>query len=133
MGTNLFKDFYSEFICLALDLEYTSKMFIRKFKHKLISHLQDRLNSGVKLSTFILALAKCCLSIYKQMQATDTIRKRTKLLQSTSTPALIYLNIKTDQVSVSNSCTNTSFSRLSSSVMRTLLPITQHSEKVEER
>lgn len=28
MGTDLFKDFYSEFICLALDLKYTSEMLI---------------------------------------------------------------------------------------------------------
>ncbi len=35
IGTNLFNDFYSEFICLALDLEFISEMLIQKFKHKL--------------------------------------------------------------------------------------------------
>ena len=35
MGTSSFNDFYSEFIRLALDLEYTSEMLIREFKHKL--------------------------------------------------------------------------------------------------
>lgn len=36
MGTNSFKDFYLEFIRLASDLEYTSEMLIREFKHELI-------------------------------------------------------------------------------------------------
>ncbi len=35
IGTSSFTDFYSEFIRLASNLEYTSKMFIREFKHKL--------------------------------------------------------------------------------------------------
>ena len=78
MGTSSFTDFYSEFIRLASDLEYTSEMLIREFKHKLTPRLQDRLNSGVELPTSISALAKRCLSIYEQMQATDRIRNRTK-------------------------------------------------------
>ena len=41
MGASLFSDFYSEFIQLASDLEYTSEMLIRKFKHKLTPRLQD--------------------------------------------------------------------------------------------
>ena len=36
MGASLFNDFYSEFIQLASNLEYISKMLIRKFKHKLM-------------------------------------------------------------------------------------------------
>lgn len=38
MGTRLFNNFYSKFICLALDLEYIYEMLIQKFKHKLILH-----------------------------------------------------------------------------------------------
>ena len=38
---SLFSDFYSKFIRLASDLEYTSEMFIQKFKHKLMPRLQD--------------------------------------------------------------------------------------------
>ncbi len=67
MGTSSFTDFYSEFIQLASDLEFTSEMLIREFKHKLTPRLQDCLNFGVVLRTSISALAKHCLSIYKQM------------------------------------------------------------------
>ena len=80
---SLFSGFYLKFIQLASNFEYTSKMLIWKFKHKLTPRLQDCLNSGVELSTSISVLAKCCLFIYKQMQATDKIRNRTKPLQST--------------------------------------------------
>ena len=41
MGTSTFNDFYSKFIRLASDLEYTSEMLIQEFKHKLIPCLQD--------------------------------------------------------------------------------------------
>ena len=41
MGASSFSDFYSEFIRLASDLEYTSEMLIREFKHKLMLRLQD--------------------------------------------------------------------------------------------
>ncbi len=77
MGTSSFTDFYSEFIRLASDLEYTSEILIQEFMYKLMSRLQDRLNSGVELPTLISALAKRCLSIYEQMQAIDRIRDRT--------------------------------------------------------
>ena len=80
MGASSFSDFYSEFIRLASDLEYTSEMLIWEFKHKLTPRLQNRLNSGVEFPTSISALAKRCLSIYKQMQATDRIRDKTKPL-----------------------------------------------------
>ena len=36
---SLFNDFYSEFIWLASDLEYTLEMLIWKFKHKLMLQL----------------------------------------------------------------------------------------------
>ena len=65
MGTSSFNNFYSEFIRLASDLEYTSEMLIWDFKHKLTPRLQDWLNIGVKLLNSILALAKRCLSIYE--------------------------------------------------------------------
>lgn len=60
MGASSFNYFYSEFVCLASNLEYTSKLTPR---------LQDRLDSGVELPTSISALAKRCLCIYEQMQA----------------------------------------------------------------
>lgn len=39
MGISSFNDFYSEFIRLALDLEYMSKILIREFKYKLTLRL----------------------------------------------------------------------------------------------
>ena len=65
MGTSLFIDFYPEFIKLVSDLGYISDIFIQEFKHKLMFRLQDCLNFEIKLLTSILALAQCCLSIYK--------------------------------------------------------------------
>ena len=104
-------------------------MFIQEFKHKLTLRLQDHLNSGFELSTSISALAKRFLSIYKQMQATDKIRDRTKLLQSTPTLAPIYLSTKTYQVLVTNSCANISFSCLSNCITKTVTPMPQYSQK----
>ena len=104
-------------------------MLIWKFKHKLMPRLQDCLNSGVKLSTSISALAKRCLSIYEQMQATDTMRDRTNSLQSTKTSALTYSNTKTYQVPVTTSCANKSFSRFSSSITGTVMPTPRRSDK----
>ena len=129
MEASSFSDFYSEFIRLASDLEYTSEMLIREFKHKLTPRLQDRLNSGVELPTLISALAKRCLSIYKPMQATDRIRDRTKHLRSTQTSAPTYSSTKTYQVPVTNSRANTSFFRFSSSIMKTVMPTPQHLEE----
>ena len=65
--TSLFSNIYSEFNQLASDLEYTSEIFIRKFKYKLTLCQQDRLNFEVEFSTSILILTKRYLSIYKQM------------------------------------------------------------------
>ena len=45
MEVSLFSDFYSEFIQLASDFEYTSEMLIWEFKHKLMLYLQNCLNS----------------------------------------------------------------------------------------
>ena len=129
MEASLFSDFYSEFIRLVFDLEYTSEMFICKFKHKLMLHLQDCLNSGVKLPTSISALAKHCLSIYKQMQATDRIRDRTKPLWSIQTSTSIYSSTKTYQVLVTSSCANTLFSRLFSSITGTVTLMPRFSEE----
>ena len=122
MEASSFSDFYSEFIRLASNLEYTSEMFIWEFKHKLTPRLQDCLNSGVELLTSISALAKRCLSIYEQMQATDRIRDKTKPLQSTQTSAPTYSSTRTYQVPVTNSRANPSFSRLSSSITGTVTP-----------
>lgn len=88
MGTSSFSNLYFEFIQLAFDLEYTSKMLIRKFKYKLT------LNSEVKFPILISALFKWCLSIYKQIQATDKIQDKTKPLRLSSTLASIYSIVK---------------------------------------
>ena len=81
MEASLFSDFYFEFIQLTSDLEYTLEILIQEFKHKLTPRLSDCLHSGVKFITSISALAKRCLSIYKQMQAIDRFRDKTKLLK----------------------------------------------------
>ena len=122
MEASLFSNFYFEFIQLASNLKYTSEILIREFKHKLIPHLQNCLNSEVKLSTSILALVKRCLSIYKQMQATNRIRDRTKPLQSTQTSVSIYSSTKTYQVHVIFNCANIFFSCLFSSIMGIVIP-----------
>ena len=113
-----FNNFYSKFICLALEVEYISKMLIRKFNHKLTPRFQDRLNSNVKLTLSISALAKRCLSIYKQIQATDKIRNRIKPLQSTQSLVSTNSRVGSHQVSAINTCANTFFSRFSSSISR---------------
>ena len=41
MGARSFNDFYSKFIRLASELEYTSEILIGEFKHKLTPRLQD--------------------------------------------------------------------------------------------
>ena len=91
--------------------------------------LQNCLNSGIELPTSISALAKYYLSIYKQMQATDKIRDKTKLLQSTQTLAPVYSSTKTYQVPVTNSCVNLSFSYFFSSIMETVTPMPRHLEE----
>ena len=133
MEASSFSDFYSNFIRLASDLEYTSEMLIRKFKHKLTPRLQDRLNSGVELPTSISALAKRCLSIYEQMQATDRIRDKTKPLRSTQTSAPTYSSTRTYQVPVTNNRANPSFSCLSSSITETVTPTPRHSNEEQAR
>ena len=135
MGASSFNDFYSEFIRLASDLEYTLEMLIREFKHKLTPRLQDRLNSGVELSTSISTLAKRCLSIYEQMQATDRIRDRTKsqTTRTTSASASIRPVVPPYQRSVTNTHANIPFSRLSSFTMRTMTPTPQHLDEERAR
>ena len=108
-------------------------MLIQEFKHKLTPCLQDCLNSEVELPISISALAKHCLSIYKQMQATNRIRNRTKPLQSTPTSALTYSSTKTYQVPVINSRANIFFSRLSSSITGTVTPTPRHLEEERAR
>ena len=71
IGVSLFSNFYTAFIQLASDFEYTLKIFIWKFKHKLTPQLQNWLNFDIELLSTISSLAKCCLSIYKQIQATN--------------------------------------------------------------
>ena len=83
MSASSFNDFYSEFICLALDLEYKGDMLIQEFKYKLTPRLQNRLNSRVGIPTLISALTRRCFSIYEHMQATDRTRDKTKPTQTT--------------------------------------------------
>ena len=129
MGASLFGDFYFEFIQLVSDLEYTSEMFIREFKHKLTSQLQDRLNSGIKLPSTIFALAKRCLSIYEQMQATNRIRKKAKSSTSVQTTANVSLRTVTSSFrtpTISNN--NTFFSHLSNILQGTITPTSRNSD-----
>ena len=91
MGASLFSNFYSKFIQLAFDLKYTLKMLIQKFKHKLMLQLQNWLNSSIELLSIISALAKHGLSIYKQMQATNWIKKKAKSSIKIQTIANVFL------------------------------------------
>ncbi len=89
-------------------------MLIWEFKHKLTPCLQDRLNSGIELPKTISTLAKRCLSIYKQMEATDWIKKKAKSSTIVRTTANISLRAVTGSPrmpAVPNK--NTSFLRLS--------------------
>ena len=104
-------------------------MLIWELKHNLTPRLQDCLNFGVELLTSISALAKHYLAIYEQMQATDRIRNRTKPLESIQNSAPTYLITKTYEVLVTNSCTNTSFSRLLSFIIGTKTPMPRRSEE----
>ena len=129
MGTSLFSDFYSKFIRLASDLEYTSEMLIREFKHKLTPRLQDRLNSSIELPSTISALAKHCLSIYEQMQATDWIREKAKSSTTVQTTANVPLKAITSSSRapiISNN--NTTFSRLSNTIRGTITPTPRNSD-----
>ena len=87
---SLFSNFYSKFIQLISYLKYISEIFIREFDHKLTPRLQDCLNSRVELSTSISSLAKRYLSIFKQMQALNRIKNKTKPLQLIQTLAPTY-------------------------------------------
>lgn len=73
MGASFFSDFYTEFIRLTSDLEYISEILIWQFIQKLISQLQDSLDSGIKLPNTVSILAKWYLNIYEQIQITDWI------------------------------------------------------------
>ena len=53
--------------------------------------LQDRLKSGIELPKMISVLAKRCLSIYEQMQATDRIKEKAKSSTTVQTTAKVPL------------------------------------------
>ncbi len=114
MGVSLFSDFYSKFIRLASDLEYTSEMLIQEFKYKLMPCLHDRLNSEIKLPKMISILAKRCLSIYKQIKVTNRIREKAKSSTTVQTTANVSLKavISSSRAPVVPN-KNTSFLRLS--------------------
>lgn len=119
MGTDLFSDFYSNFIWRVLDLEYTSKMRVCKFKHQWIPGLKDWLNSGIQLPTFISAFIKCCLSIYEQMQFINEISDRTQhhVTHRTSFIVAIRQIAYIYSKSITKICVNASFSCLSNFIM----------------
>ena len=97
-------------------------MLIEKLKHKLMPYLQNCLNSEIELFTSISALIKDCLFIYKQIQATNKIRNRIKLLQSIQTLTSTYLNTKIYQMLIINNCANTFFSCFFSFIIEIILP-----------
>ena len=87
------------------------------------------MNSGIELSSTISALAKRCLSIYEQMQATDRIREKAKSSTTVRTTANVPLRAVTSSSRapiVSNN--NTSFSRLSNTLRGTITPTPQNSD-----
>lgn len=53
-------------------------MFIWELKHNLTWQLKDELIYGMKLSSIISAIVKCCLSIYKKMQVTNWVKEKVK-------------------------------------------------------
>ena len=73
MGSRFFNAFYSEFIKLAAELEFTKEMLLQEFMHKLSPCMQDRINSGLKYPDNIKNLAAHCRKIYDQILATDWV------------------------------------------------------------
>lgn len=53
--------------------------------------LQDQLNSEIELPSTIFALAKYCLSIYKQIQTTNQIKEKAKFSIIVETAANVFL------------------------------------------
>ena len=71
--------FYSEFIKLAAELEFTKKISLREFMHKLSPCMQDRMNFGLEYPDNIKDLIAHCRKKYDQMMATDRVQSNTKL------------------------------------------------------
>lgn len=65
IGISSFSDFYSGFVWPVFIFEYISEIFIKKFKYKLISQIQNQLNFGIELSILISTLAIYYLLIVK--------------------------------------------------------------------
>ena len=129
MGASLFSNFYSDFIGLASDFEYTSKMLIQKFKYKLTPRLQNWLNSGIELPKTIFILPKRCLSIYEQMQATNWIREKAKsstIIQITAKVSLRAVTFSSQAPAISDK--NTSFLCLSNTLRGSITPIPRNSD-----
>lgn len=84
-------------------------MISQEFKYKLSSCLQDQLNFGVKLSNSISEFAKRCLSIYKQMQATNRIKDKAKSSRSAQILAFSSSNTRFQSVYITNTWINTLF------------------------
>ncbi len=69
------------------------------------------------------------------MQATDRIKGRTKPQVTRPTPALVSIREVAHQYqrSVTNTCSDTAFLPLSSSIMATMTPMPQHLDKKQAR
>ena len=80
-------------------------MFIQKFKYKLISHLQNWFNSEIEFLKIIFAFAKCCLTIYKQIQVINQIRNKVNsfiIIQITANILLKAITSSSQVFTVSN-------------------------------
>ena len=91
--------------------------------------LQDRLNSGIELPKTIFVLAKRCLSIYDQMQATDRIKEKAKsstIVQTTAKVPLRAVTFSFRAPAIHNK--NTSFSRLSNTLRGSITPTPRNSD-----
>lgn len=114
MRVSLFSDFYFEFIQLVSDLKYTLEMHFWEFKDKLIPRLQNQLNFGIELLKTIFLLAKCCLSIYKQMQIINQIKEKAKSFTIIQITANVPLRAVTSSIQMPTILyKNTSFLHLS--------------------
>lgn len=92
-----------------------------------MSQLRNWLNSGVELLTSFSILVKCCLSIYKQMQAINEIKNKTKPIETILTSVFIKVVVIVYQwLLITNTCTNILFSRLLSFILRILKSTSQY-------
>ena len=93
----------------------------------MIPRPQDRLKSGIKVPSTISTLAKHCLSIYKQIQATDRIREKAKFSTTIRIAINVLLRVVTSfsqELTVFNN--NTFFSYLFNTLQGIITPTCQN-------